>query len=180
MIAHIGGNKLELVTGDITQQDVDAIVNAANRDLACGSGVDGAIHRAGGAAIMQDTRQRYPEGCPTGGAVISVAGELPARYVLHAVGPVWRGGQHDEPAQLAAAYRACLKLAVEHDCRSVAFPAISAGAFGYPLDLAANTAIKAVTDFMKWHKQPALVRFVLFTEGIYGAFARSLEAQVPQ
>ncbi|MCA9063111.1 MAG: macro domain-containing protein [Planctomycetaceae bacterium] len=179
MIVHIGANKLELVVGDITHQTVDAIVNAANQMLAGGGGVDGAIHRAGGETIMQDTNERYPEGCPTGSAVSSVAGDLSAKFVFHAVGPVWRGGQQGEAAQLASAYRSCLKLAVDNNCRSVAFPAISTGAYGYPLDLAANTAIKAVMDFMKWHKQPELVRFVLFDEGFYGAFARSLETQVP-
>jgi O-acetyl-ADP-ribose deacetylase (regulator of RNase III) len=177
MLVNVSGCSLQLLVGDITEQNVDAIVNAANSHLAGGAGVDGAIHAAGGPAIMEDTA-RYPDGCPTGGAVQSVAGNLSAKHVFHAVGPVWHGGKQGEPEMLAAAYRSCMKLAVEQDCDSIAFPAISAGAYGYPLDLAANIAIKAVTDFQKWHKKPREVRFVLFSEGIYGAFARSLQIQI--
>ncbi|MCA9047803.1 MAG: macro domain-containing protein, partial [Planctomycetaceae bacterium] len=156
----------------------DAIVNAANAQLAGGGGVGGAIHRAGGRAIMDDTDARYPEGCPIGSAVISSAGLLSAKCVIHAVGPVWGGGQRNEPVQLASAYRTALQLAVEHKCDSIAFPAISCGVYGYPLDLAANIALKTCIDFQKWHKKPAEVRFVLFSEGVFGAFARSLELQV--
>lgn len=177
MLVNVSGCSLQLIVGDITEQSADAIVNAANSELAGGSGVDGAIHSAGGPAIMQDTA-RYADGCPTGSAVASVAGNLSAKHVFHAVGPVWRGGKEGEPEQLASAYRNCMKLAMTHNCESIAFPAISAGAYGYPLDLAANIAIKATTDFQKWHKQPHEVRFVLFSEGIYGAFARALEIQI--
>ena len=179
MQVNVNGCRLVLAQGDITEQHVDAIVNAANSALAGGGGVDGAIHEAGGPEIMADTAKRYPEGCPTGQAVSSVAGNLSARYVIHAVGPVWEGGQKDEPALLQSAYRRCLQLATELKCETVAFPALSAGAFGYPLDLAANVAIKTVTDYQKWHKSPAEVRFLLFTEGTYGAFARSVEIQIP-
>jgi len=178
MLINVCGCKLQLLQGDITEQQVDAIVNAANSHLGGGSGVDGAIHAAGGPAIMSDTDARYPEGCQTGTAVASTAGNLSAKYIFHAVGPIWRGGKEGEPALLQAAYRKCLQLAVEHNCQTIAFPAISAGAYGYPLDLAANVALKTVTDFQKWHKKPAEVRFVLFTEGTYGAFARSLETQL--
>ena len=178
MLVNISGCRLQLLQGDITEQQVDAIVNAANASLAGGSGVDGAIQSAGGREIMEDTDARYPEGCPTGSAVASVAGNLSAKYVFHAVGPIWRGGKQDEPALLASAYRKCMQLAVELDCQSIALPAISSGAYGYPLDLAANVALKSVTDFQKWHKKPADVRFILFTEGIYGAFARSLETLI--
>jgi len=178
MLVNVSGCSLQLLVGDITEQQADAIVNAANSALAGGSGVDGAIHSAGGPAIMQDTRKRYPDGCLTGSAVETVAGNLSAKYVFHAVGPVWKGGKHNEPAELVSAYRSCMKLAVDLGCHSIAFPALSAGAYGYPLDLAANVAIKATTDFQKWHKQPQEVRFVLFSEGIYGAFARALEEQL--
>ncbi|MEZ6129108.1 MAG: macro domain-containing protein [Planctomycetaceae bacterium] len=178
MLVNVSGCSLQLLIGDITEQQVDAIVNAANSSLAGGSGVDGAIHQAGGPAILKDTNARYPDGCPTGSAVESVAGNLSARYVFHAVGPVWKGGRHNEPADLVSAYRSCLKLAVDLGCDSIAFPAISAGAYGYPLDLAANVAIKATTDFQKWHKQPPEIRFVLSSEGVYGAFARALEEQL--
>ena len=176
MLVRIGKSRLQLVQGDITQQEVDAIVNAANTDLAGGGGVDGAIHAAGGPDIMSDTEVRYPEGCPTGDAVASVAGRLSAKYVIHTVGPIWRGGE-GEPADLASAYRQSLQLVVDLGCKSVAFPAISTGVYGYPLDLAANVALKSCIDFLKWHKKPDEVRFVLFGEGAFGAFGRSLEAQ---
>src|SRR3954452_49553 len=124
-VAIINGRTLELVMGDITQQDVDAIVNAANSRLAGGGGVDGAIHRAGGPSIMEETRQLYPDGCPTGSAVITAAGNLRAKYVIHAVGPFWSGGNRREAGLLAAAYRTSLELAAAHDCRSIALPALS-------------------------------------------------------
>ena len=178
MLVNVCGCKLQLLQGDITEQHVDAIVNAANPQLAGGSGVDGAIHSVGGPAILKDTNEKYPEGCQTGSAVVSSAGNLSAKFVIHAVGPIWRGGKEGEPALLQSEYRKCLQLAVKLECKTIAFPAISAGAYGYPLDLAANVAIKTVTDFQKWHKKPPEVRFVLFTEGTYGAFARSLEIQM--
>jgi len=177
MLVRIGKCRVQLLQGDITQQQVDAIVNAPNSELAGGSGVDGAIHDAGGPDIMQDTATRYPDGCPTGQAVASVSGLLAAGHVIHTVGPVWRGGRENEPAELASCYRRSLQLAVDLDCKSVAFPAISTGVYGYPLDLAANVALKSVIDFLKWHKLPQEVRFVLHGEGAFGAFARSLEIQ---
>lgn len=178
MQVNICGCRLQLLQGDITEQSVDAIVNAANSELAGGAGVDGAIHRAGGPDIMEDTRQNHPEGCPTGSAVASVAGHLSAKFVFHAVGPIWKGGREGEPEQLSSVYRSCLKLAVEHNCASIAFPAISTGAYGYPVDLAANVSLKTCIDFQKWHKAPRDLRFVLFSEGMYGAWVRSLESQV--
>ena len=118
---------LEFVVGDITEQDTDAIVNAANRLLAGGGGVDGAIHRAGGASIMAETRQKYPHGCTTGSAVITGAGNLRARYVIHAVGPIWHGGQEREEELLASAYQHSLEIAVANGCQSVALPSLSTG-----------------------------------------------------
>lgn len=174
MQATIGGQTVELVQGDITQQQLDAIVNAANSRLAGGGGVDGAIHRRGGPAIMQETARRYPEGCPTGSAVISGAGNLPAKYVIHAVGLVWSGGGRGEAALLAGCYRRALELAVERGCSSIAFPAISTGAYGYPLDAAAEVALGTVCEFLEMHGQPALVRFVLFGADAYEAFATAL------
>jgi len=171
----ISGQTIELHQGDITQQEVDALVNAANSRLAGGGGVDGAIHRRGGAAIMAETDARYPDGCPTGSAVISTAGNLSARYVIHAVGPVWSGGRRGEAELLAGAYRRSLELAVEHDCRSIALPALSTGAYRYPMDQAARVALQTAIDFLRQHGQPALVRFVLFDAGAYGAFAAALE-----
>ncbi len=175
MHAVVGNCHIELAEGDVTKQSVDAIVNAANARLAGGGGVDGAIHRAGGPSLMQETREKFPDGCSTGSAVPTSAGDLPARFVFHAVGPVWRGGRTDEPAKLASAHTRCLELAVEHDCDSIAFPALSTGAYGYPLDQAAEVALTTVRDFLAEHDRPSLVRFVLFDAGSYGAFARVLE-----
>jgi O-acetyl-ADP-ribose deacetylase (regulator of RNase III) len=178
VIAHINDATLELVQGDITDQEVDAVVNAANRHLAGGAGVDGAIHARGGPAIMRETRQRYPDGCPTGSAVISEAGQLAAKYVLHTVGPIWNGGQDDEAELLASAHRRCLELAVEHDCDSVAFPAISTGVYGYPIDQAARVALREVMQFLNRHGQPGLVRFVLFDGHAFTRFAQVLDELV--
>ena len=174
MQVHIGSCVLELATGDITRQTTDAIVNAANSQLAGGGGVDGAIHRAGGPSIMAETRQRYPQGCPTGNAVITGAGQLPARYVIHAVGPIWHGGQQREAEQLASAYQKSLTVAVAHQCHSVAFPSLSTGAYGYPVALAAHTALTTVLAFLRQHEQPPGVRFVLFDSGTYTAYAAAL------
>jgi O-acetyl-ADP-ribose deacetylase (regulator of RNase III) len=137
--------------------------------------VDGAIHRVAGPLLMQQTRERYPQGCPTGEAVATDAGDLAARFVFHAVGPVWRGGGANEAALLASAYRRCLQLALQHDCASIAFPAISTGVYSYPKDLAAEVSLATVHEFLVKHGLPALVRFVLFDGGSFGAFARVLE-----
>lgn len=171
MQVQIGSSALELVTGDITEQATDAIVNAANSRLAGGGGVDGAIHRSGGPSIMAETQQKYPQGCPTGDAVITSAGNLPARYVIHTVGPLWSGGQQGEASFLARAYRRSLEVAVAHDCHSVAFPSLSTGAYGYPVEQAAQTALHTVLAFLREHNQPELVRFVLFDSAMQETFA---------
>ncbi len=171
----ISGRTLELHQGDITLEETDAIVNAANSRLAGGGGVDGAIHRRGGPAIMAETDAKYPEGCPTGSAVISAGGNLKARFVVHAVGPIWRGGQRGEAELLAGAYRRSLELAVENDCRTIALPALSTGAYGYPMDLAARVSQQTAIEFLRQHGKPERVRFVLFDAGAYGAFAAALE-----
>ena len=124
---------------------------------------------------MEETRQNYPDGCPTGQAVISGAGNLPARYVVHAVGPRYRDGQHGEPKLLASAYRRSLEVAAEHGCRSVAFPSLSTGAYGYPLEEAAPIAVQTVVDFLKKNQTVQNVRFVLFGQAAYDAFARALD-----
>lgn len=175
MHIEIGETILELRQGDITLQEVDAIVNAANSQLAGGGGVDGAIHRRGGPGIMAETNAGYPQGCLTGSAVISGAGNLAAKHVIHAVGPVWSGGGRGEAELLAGAHRRCLELAVEHDCRSIAFPALSTGAYRYPIDLAARTALSTAINFLREHGEPELVRFVLFDAGAYKTFAAALE-----
>jgi O-acetyl-ADP-ribose deacetylase (regulator of RNase III) len=175
MKAIIGGAAIELHQGDITLQEVDAIVNAANSSLAGGGGVDGAIHRRGGPAIMAETDAKYPDGCPTGSAVISTGGNLKVRYVIHAVGPVWGGGKRGESELLAGAYHRSLELAKENNCRSIALPALSTGAYRYPMDQAARVALRTAIAFLKEHGRPELVRFVLFDGGAYGAFAGALD-----
>jgi O-acetyl-ADP-ribose deacetylase len=176
----INGRVLELVLGDITAQEVDAIVNAANSRLAGGGGVDGAIHRTGGPAIMEETDRRYPEGCPTGSAVISTAGNLRAKYVIHAVGPVWHGGNAGEERLLSSAFRTALDLAAQHGCRSITLPALSTGAYRYPLDQAARVAISTAAEFL--HQLPTdsalrLVRFVLFSADALTEFQHTLNHQ---
>ncbi|MGC1274776.1 MAG: macro domain-containing protein [Planctomycetaceae bacterium] len=180
MFRRIGSNRVELVQGDVTQQAVDAIVNAANSRLAGGGGVDGAIHRAAGPSVMDETRRRYPDGCPTGSAVATRAGNLDAKYVFHAVGPVWRGGSAGEVERLRSAIIKCLDLAAAYGCESIAMPAISTGAYRFPLDLAAQTTLRAVCDHLSAAELPKLVRIVLAGEGAYGQFARVLEADVLQ
>ncbi|MCC9607344.1 macro domain-containing protein [Blastopirellula sp. JC732] len=170
-----GNQRIELTIGDITEQNVDILVNAANSRLAGGGGVDGAIHAAGGPSIMEETRHRYPHGCPTGSAVISSAGNLSARYVIHAVGPIWQGGHAHEEKELESAYKRCFELAATHDATSIALPALSCGAYGYPLDLAAEIALKTSILWFKFHTQPRLIRFVLYSEGPYSVFADVLE-----
>jgi O-acetyl-ADP-ribose deacetylase len=167
---------IRLVRGDITGVEVDAIVNAANNGLRGGGGVDGAIHRAGGPAIMADLERRYGPGrhCPTGSALVSDAGDLPARVVIHAVGPIWRGGVHGEPDLLAGAYRTSLDLAAAEGARSVALPSISTGVYGYPIELAARVAVDTVQAWVEEHPG-ALdeIVFVLFSADSLVAFERA-------
>ncbi|HSK51740.1 MAG TPA: O-acetyl-ADP-ribose deacetylase [Clostridia bacterium] len=168
---------IELAQGDITKIPADAIVNAANSALAGGGGVDGAIHRAGGPAVMADLARRYGRDrhCPTGGAVVSDAGNLPAKWVIHAVGPVWRGGTAGEPEQLASAYRTALRLAAGLGARAVTLPAISCGIYGYPVDQAARIAIDTVDDLLA--TEPGTlerVTFVLYSRDTYEVFETAL------
>jgi O-acetyl-ADP-ribose deacetylase len=167
---------IELVIGDITEQDVDAIVNAANPTLLGGGGVDGAIHRAGGPAILEECRRAG--GCEPGDAKATTGGALPARHVIHAVGPIWRGGEQGEPELLASAYRSCLTLADELGARSLAFPAISLGIYGYPIDDGARVALRTVAAHLDGQTGLEVVRFVL-RDATYPAFAAALaELQV--
>jgi O-acetyl-ADP-ribose deacetylase (regulator of RNase III) len=170
----IGDATIELVIGDITRDPADAIANAANEALRGGGGVDGAIHRAAGPGLLAELRERYPDGTPTGTAVATGGHDLPARWVLHAVGPVWRGGEHGEAEQLAGAYRSCLRLAVELGARSLAFPAISMGIYGYPPHPAARIALGAVAGHLREAGAPEVVRFVLYSEETYRRFADAL------
>jgi O-acetyl-ADP-ribose deacetylase (regulator of RNase III) len=172
----IGGRRLELIQGDITAQRVDAIANAANAGLAGGGGVDGAIHDAAGDELMTEVRARHPLGTPTGTAVATGAGRLPARWVLHAVGPRWRDGEHGEPELLASAYTACLQLCDELGARSVAFPAISLGIYGYPRREGAQIALRTVRDHLRGETTLELARFVLYSAETYRTFDEALAA----
>jgi len=173
MEAKINKSTLALVEGDITIEETDAIVNAANSRLAGGGGVDGAIHRAGGPSIMAECRKIG--GCPTGQAVITTGGNLKAKYVVHTVGPVYQGGAKGEAALLKSAHLESLKLASAKKLKSIAFPAISTGVYGYPVNEAAYIALKTAIDYLKEHGDIELVRFVLFGRKTYDTFAEELK-----
>jgi O-acetyl-ADP-ribose deacetylase (regulator of RNase III) len=164
----IGTTILSLVQGDITRQGVDAIVNAANSSLLGGGGVDGAIHRAGGPQILEECKAICSKrgGCSPGEAVITSGGRLKARFVIHAVGPVWYGGSQGEEQILTAAYRNSLELAAQHGIKTVAFPSISTGAYGFPIEKASRIAIRTVSEWIRTHpRNVEEVRFVVFSEG---------------
>lgn len=164
---------IEFVLGDITQQEVDAIVNAANPSLLGGGGVDGAIHRAGGPEILEECRALG--GCDPGDAKATRGGGLTAGHVIHAVGPIWRGGDKGEPELLASVHRRAIELAEELECRSLAFPAISTGAYGYPIELAAPVAIRATQDALEAHPSVELARFVFRDEQTLAPYRAALE-----
>jgi len=158
-----GETELIVQLGDITKQEVDVIVNAANSGLRGGGGVDGAIHRAGGPTILRECIE-IRSGCPTGEAVITGAGELHAKYVIHAVGPVWRGGEKGEAELLSEAYKSSLKLALEHGCKSIAFPSLSTGIYNYPMNFASKIAIQTVSSFCEKNEGIEKVVFVVFSD----------------
>jgi O-acetyl-ADP-ribose deacetylase (regulator of RNase III) len=175
----INAKTLRIVIGDITEQDTDAIVNAANPSLMGGGGVDGAIHRKGGPAILRECTEirerQYPRGLPTGGAVITTGGNLKARHIIHTVGPIWRGGKEGEPQQLARAYENSLRLAAERGLRTIAFPAISTGAYGYPAEKAAGTAIKTTVTHLQENTEIEEITLVTYTHEDYRTHAKVAE-----
>lgn len=170
----VGRTKIRFLRGDITEVETDAIVNAANPTLMGGGGVDGAIHRKGGPKILEECKEirakEWPKGLPTGKAVITSGGNLKAKYVIHVVGPIWFGGSRNEPELLAEAYRNSLKLAIANGIRTIAFPSISTGAYGYPIKLASSVAIKAVKEFLEREGSLDEVIFVLFTNQDLGVY----------
>ena len=174
----VGSVRLVLVQGDITLQDLDAVVNAANSTLMGGGGVDGAIHRAGGPQILEECRAivALRGGCPAGQAVVTGGGRLKARYVIHAVGPVWHGGGRGEDETLRNAYVSSLTLALSVGARSVAFPCISTGAYGFPAERAARIAYDTVIDFLRKHERLDEVRFVVFRPEDHEIYARLFES----
>jgi O-acetyl-ADP-ribose deacetylase len=176
----IARTTLRVLRGDITEQRVDALVNAANSTLLGGGGVDGAIHRGGGAAILEACREvrrtQYPDGLPTGQAVSTTAGELPARWVIHTVGPVWEGGGAGEAGLLASAYRSSLERAREVGARSVAFPSISTGAYGYPLEEAAPLALSTIVAYLLEHPGTfEEIRLVAFSAADFHVYRDALK-----
>jgi len=164
----VGRAKLRLVQGDVTEMETDAIVNAANPSLMGGGGVDGAIHRKGGPKILEECKRiratEWPNGLPTGKAVITSGGNLKAKYVIHTVGPIWRGGNSGEPELLAEAYRNSLKLAVSKGLKTIAFPSISTGAYGYPIEKACRVALTTVKEFLEKEDKLDMVVLVLFSK----------------
>jgi O-acetyl-ADP-ribose deacetylase (regulator of RNase III) len=174
---HFGNTLVSLVRDDITRQDVDAIVNAANSGLRGGGGVDGAIHRAAGPSVLDECRQilSMQGQCAPGAAVITGGGSLRARYIIHAVGPIWRDGRTNEERTLASAYRTSLELAVQYEVKTIAFPSISTGAYGYPLQEAAQTALGTVKSFCEAESSFIEVRFVLFDQFSMDAYIGVLE-----
>jgi O-acetyl-ADP-ribose deacetylase (regulator of RNase III) len=173
MKATIHQSTLEVVQGDITQQDIEAAGNAANSALAGGGGVDGAIHRAGGPVIMAELKSKY-KGCPTGSAVITTGGNLKVKYVIHAVGPRYSGSPKDSEL-LSGAYRKSLELCTQNKISSIAFPSISTGIYGYPVEEASQIALKTVMDYLKNHPEVKLVRFVLFDSHTYRVYEETLK-----
>ncbi|MCY4401363.1 MAG: O-acetyl-ADP-ribose deacetylase [Candidatus Poribacteria bacterium] len=168
---------IELIQGDITKAKIDAVVNAANEKLIGGGGVDGAIRRAGGEAVVKacDDIRKQQGGCPTGQAVITTGGKLHAKYIIHTVGPVWNGGNSGEAALLASCYRESLKLAVENDIKSIAFPSISTGVYGYPTEKAAAEALQTIRDIAESEVTvPTTIQFVLFDDATYSCYADAL------
>ncbi len=175
----VGHGNIQLIRGDITEVEADAIVNAANSTLLGGGGVDGAIHRKGGPKILEECKliraTQWPDGLPTGKAVLTSGGNLKAKYVIHTVGPVWLGGFHVEAELLKQAYRNSLKLAVQNGIKTIAFPSISTGAYGYPVEEASRVAVGSVKKFLEKEDKIEKVTFVLFSDGDFAVYLQGIE-----
>ena len=175
----VGNAILEIVKGDLTEIEADAIVNAANSTLLGGGGVDGAIHRKGGPKILEECKHlratEWPDGLLTGCATITSGGNLKAKHVIHTVGPIWRGGFYEEAKLLKQAYRSSLKLAVTYGLKTVAFPSISTGAYGYPVEEASRVAVGAVKDFLEKEDKLERVSFVLFSESNFEVYLKAVK-----
>jgi O-acetyl-ADP-ribose deacetylase (regulator of RNase III) len=169
--------RLKIVQGDITRQRVDAIVNAANNTLLSGGGVDGAIHRAAGPKLLEECRTLG--GCETGAAKITNGHQLPARYVIHTVGPIWRGGNHREDELLASCYQSCFALAEEYGIKTIAFPSISTGAFGFPIERATPLVLGEIKRFLEANEWLEKVLVVCFGRDVYDCYLVALQEEVP-
>lgn len=180
----VGNAVVQLIKGDITDIEADAIVNAANSSLMGGGGVDGAIHRKGGPKILEECKRirdtEWPDGLPTGKAVITSGGNLKAKYVIHTVGPVWLEGFHVEAELLKQAYRNSLKIAVAKGLKTVAFPSISTGAYGHPIEDASRIAVKTIKDFLEQEGKLERVVFVLFSESDFQVYLRTAQSQLKE
>lgn len=176
MKVHFGPSLIELVIGNLAEQPADALVNSARSDLLPGGDVDHALHRAAGPTVRDELRRRYPLGCPVGDAVVSAAGQLPVRYLFHAVGPNWNGGRSGETDLLRSACLRCLELAIQNNCLQIAFPAIATGVFRFPVDVAAEHLLDETRRFLASSTRALQVRFVLADAGTYAAFARVLDS----
>ncbi len=177
MKKQFGEIQVEIIQGDITKADVDAIVNAANKELIGGGGVDGAIRRAGGEEVVKecDKIREAQGGCPTGTAVITTGGDLPAKHIIHTAGPVWDGGNKDEPKLLSSCYRESLLLASENGIDSIAFPSISTGVYGYPTEKAAKVALQTIQELADGNNNiPTIIQFILFDDTTYSCYEDAL------
>lgn len=179
METKIGSTTISLVQGDITKEITDVIVNAANSSLRGGGGVDGAIHRAGGKVILQECIDKYPNGCRTGEARITTAGQMPAKWVIHTPGPIWSGGQHGEEILLVNCYRNSILLAIEHGAETISFPSISTGVYGFPIERASKIAISTVIENLQ-NTPTNKVHFVLYSNSDFKIYEKSLSEQVKE
>lgn len=170
----MSSDKISVIKGDITLQKVDAIVNAANNSLLGGGGVDGAIHKAAGSGLLEECRKI--KGCPTGEARITGGYNLPARFVVHTVGPVWRGGNEGEAEALAKCYRNCLEVALQHGIKTIAFPSISTGVYGFPVELASRIAVREVTSMLEKNESIEKVVFVCFNRTVYSSYLKLIKS----